>query len=264
MKTLDSLTAQVARLMASGDVAAARAAWDAASVTLGASETADAGQLLAEIEERTGDQLWFADLPGSGPHYRAAQHLLMPRAAVVRDEREAMSRQLSWTRIAAKLLYGTGPDGCRRRDATGEPHPHGCPPPPAASEPAAITLRDEPPVAATQPEPDQAPLSVTDSPAPPAPSTTPPPIASLLPAADDFRYGHLVPGRCYRLADTFIDFDGQACTAGERVVYRGYNYFPYDEGLTLHFDERDIRLCGLFDDQRGIMDSLDHYLVEDP
>lgn len=81
---------------------------------------------------------------------------------------------------------------------------------------------------------------------------------------DEASYEHLVPGHRYRVARTFTDFDGTVWTEGLRFVFRAYNYFPYDEGLTLYHDQGTIRLCGLFDDQGLIMHTLSMVFLPDP
>lgn len=46
-------------------------------------------------------------------------------------------------------------------------------------------------------------------------------------------WGHLVPGRRYRVVRGFLDFDGVEHAVGEEWVFLGSNYSPHDDGLSL-------------------------------
>jgi hypothetical protein len=254
--------------MRRGDVADARRYWEDAHADAAPAAT---DWLLAEIEERSGDRLWFADLAGSSVHYRAAQELLMPRPFLISDPNEATRRQLAWSRIAHKVLYGTGPDGRRRASAIGEAHPNGCPPAPLpsltelpAQQPAAVTADGETACEGDgPPHPSEMPAYPPSASVGEPEDTPPSDILAARPDESDAIYGHLIPGCRYRVSQSFTDFDGADCREGFAFVFQAYNYFPYDEGLTLYHDQGTIRLCGLFDDQERIMNNLAQFLVLD-
>jgi hypothetical protein len=68
---------------------------------------------------------------------------LLPRQSpFVPSPEEAQLRQAAWSRVAEKLLYGTGPDGLRRPGAPGAPHPAGNPPHPPPRLPETTDPRD--------------------------------------------------------------------------------------------------------------------------
>jgi Domain of unknown function (DUF3601) len=77
-------------------------------------------------------------------------------------------------------------------------------------------------------------------------------------------FQHLEPGRRYTVAQPFADFDGEAHPAGESWTYLGYNFVPYDDGLSLFVSldgtqEWQIRLCWRPENQGAIIDALgDH------
>jgi len=272
----------VAAHLTSGAVTSARRVWDAAHA---AGDPLASDLLLAEIEERSGDQLWFADRPGSAAHYRLAQDILLPRAVQFDAEQHAELRQQAWTRISNKLLYGTASNGCRRANAVGAAHPHGCPPlapdatalplpATAESEPTSVTILPAESIPSPTPDPEvrEEPPAFVNTSAPLIAQVTTMTPTSASPAtaeanlheaveAEGESYDHLVPGHRYRVATTFTDFDGTVWREGFVFRYRTYNYFPYDEGLTLYHDQGSIRLCGLFDDQLQIMQALDRILV---
>ncbi|MBK8976262.1 MAG: DUF3601 domain-containing protein [Planctomycetes bacterium] len=214
--------------------------------------------LVAEAHERRGDMLWFHDRPGSGEAYRAAMDALLPRQPA-RGGRpaDAARRQEAWSRIAEKVLYGTGPDGRRRPGAVGRPHPHGDPPRQPPPEPAVDAPANPPADAPAKPPwgvpADDAPDLAACGPVPTAPTGA----RRLDRPADRGDRGPLRVGRSYRIVRSFQDFDGILWTAGTVVVYRGSEYFPYDDGLTLHTDRGSIRLCGLMADNAAVMEQLD-------
>lgn len=77
-------------------------------------------------------------------------------------------------------------------------------------------------------------------------------------------YGHLRPGRLYRVARAFTDFDGRLRGEGELHRFLEHSWFPYDDGLTLRMDGDTIRLCGLEPEQAAIMADISSYLREVP
>ena len=63
------------------------------------------------------------------------------------------------------------------------------------------------------------------------------------------------------MAKTFRDFDGGTWAEGTVFVYEGYHFFPYDDGLTLFTDRGNIRLSGLFPENRQVRDAIEEYLI---
>jgi hypothetical protein len=80
-------------------------------------------------------------------------------------------------------------------------------------------------------------------------------------AQPDFK--HLVIGRRYRVIRPFTDYDGRLRGRGETFVYRGHNFLPYEDGLTLLTDPGgSIRLQWREETQGAIIDALELYLAE--
>ena len=81
-------------------------------------------------------------------------------------------------------------------------------------------------------------------------------------------YGSLQPGHTYEVRAAFVDHDGSEHPIGERWVFLGYSYLPYDDGLSLFvsldgYQEWHIRLQDRDDEQGDIVRALDDvYLVE--
>lgn len=46
----------------------------------------------------------------------------------------------------------------------------------------------------------------------------------------------LKPGQTYRVKVAFVDYDGKEHRVGERWRFRGHNFVPYDDGLTLYLE----------------------------
>jgi hypothetical protein len=237
---------------------------------LATARTHQTERLLAEARERLGDTLWFHDRVGSSPHYRAAMEILLPRGGNRDiDRTEALERQEHWTRISEKLLYGTGPDGRRRRGAIGLPHPNGPDPVVPPPEPQELAEVKSPQVHAPSPtdhmcapKADLAPPITLPMVAAPLPLEVSAPTQELAaPREDPRNRGHLKYGFRYRVAQSFRDFDDTEWLEGTVLTYQGSNYFPYDEGLTLFTEDAPIRLCGLISDQERIMSNLKTYLV---
>jgi hypothetical protein len=76
----------------------------------------------------------------------------------------------------------------------------------------------------------------------------------------------LVPGTRYRVALPFRDYDGGLHEPLEEWLFRGYDFLPHDDGLTLYVrgvDESDrvIRLSGNRELQAGILEAFDRYVA---
>lgn len=54
----------------------------------------------------------------------------------------------------------------------------------------------------------------------------------------------MFPGLVVRIGQTFRDYDGEEIPAGQILHFLRRDYFPYDDGHTLTFRERTIRLSG--------------------
>ena len=52
-------------------------------------------------------------------------------------------------------------------------------------------------------------------------------------------YGHLHPGRHYRVERDFRDHDGRLHRQGQQWRYRTYTFLPYEDGLSLFFLTKD-------------------------
>lgn len=76
-------------------------------------------------------------------------------------------------------------------------------------------------------------------------------------------YGDLEPGKEYKVIKEFKDYDGDIIPVGWKGCYRAYNYFPYDDGLSLAFDTDDglclIRLQMIPDAHDEIGNNLMQY-----
>ena len=79
-------------------------------------------------------------------------------------------------------------------------------------------------------------------------------------------YGHLIPGRRYRVARAFVDYDGQAHPAGETWRFLGHAFLPYDDGLSLFVTADDtaathVRLQSRAEAQGEIVNHLEDYVA---
>jgi hypothetical protein len=80
-------------------------------------------------------------------------------------------------------------------------------------------------------------------------------------------WGHLVPGRRYRVARPFVDFDGVDHPVGEEWLFLGSRYQVYDDGLSLFVSldgeqEWHIRLRNTDPDQGALLAAFaDHVVV---
>lgn len=54
----------------------------------------------------------------------------------------------------------------------------------------------------------------------------------------------LAAGQRYRVARDFVDFCGNAFTAGEALVFESLSHVPYYDGYTLHFVGRGMLITG--------------------
>lgn len=89
----------------------------------GREDSLEASWELAEIEERWGDSLFFADDPGSAEHYQAAQRALIPQGVTFSSSEENQRRMDAHGRLTNKL-YAIGGDGkARSPHDEAQPHP---------------------------------------------------------------------------------------------------------------------------------------------
>ena len=86
--------------------------------------------------------------------------------------------------------------------------------------------------------------------------------------AEPFECGklQLVPEVRYRVLIEFGDYDGQTHEPAEEWVYRGYNFFPHDDGLTLHVTWADgsdgvIRMRWHREAQGQVLDVFERYVA---
>lgn len=84
------------------------------------------------------------------------------------------------------------------------------------------------------------------------------------PAASGPRAFHqlMEPDRDYVVIQAFTDFDGHERPVGERWTFRGYNFVPYDDGLTLLTEPGPgVRLQWRRETQADIIDNLAAYIA---
>lgn len=79
-------------------------------------------------------------------------------------------------------------------------------------------------------------------------------------------FKHLIPGKRYRVARRFTDFDDDMHMAGEAWTFLGSSFLPYDDGLSLFVspnaaDVWQIRLQCRSNAQGKIVDALHEYVV---
>lgn len=81
-------------------------------------------------------------------------------------------------------------------------------------------------------------------------------------------FKHLIPGRDYVVVKEFQDFDGSIHPEGERWIYTGQAFLPYDDGLSLFVmmdgRERHIRMQWRDEEQGPIIDALHLYVQAAP
>lgn len=90
-------------------------------------------------------------------------------------------------------------------------------------------------------------------PAPPIPPPPPPPRPAL-------HFSSMKPGEQYLVLQTFTDFDGQLIEAGRTLTFKEYNFFPYDGGYTVFFEETIVRLAEISTANDEVLNALDSYL----
>lgn len=82
---------------------------------------------------------------------------------------------------------------------------------------------------------------------------------------DTHDFKHLKPGRAYVVIRAFVDFDNERYEVGERWIFRGSGFLPYDDGLSLFAEidgrERQVRMRWMDGDQGEIVDRLDEHLA---
>jgi hypothetical protein len=80
-------------------------------------------------------------------------------------------------------------------------------------------------------------------------------------------FGHLLPGRRYRVSQAFFDYEGEEHPVGEEWTYLGHNFLPYEDGLSL-FVSLDgeqawhIRMQWTEEAQGAILDDLENYITD--
>lgn len=82
------------------------------------------------------------------------------------------------------------------------------------------------------------------------PLPLPTPAPAVMP---EFSVSGFFSGMIVRVARGFVDDDGRLATAGEVLHFRKGSYFHYDDGHTLTFQERVIRLSGNDPDERVVI-----------
>lgn len=96
----------------------------------------------------------------------------------------------------------------------------------------------------------------------PFPEMQGPPPAPPPPEGDPQSPGAMRPGQRYRVLQTFTDFDSQVVEAGRELTFSSYNYFPYDGGYTLYFDEGVIRLAQIDSENMVVLRDFPLYFGE--
>ncbi|WP_421731518.1 DUF3601 domain-containing protein [Brevundimonas sp.] len=81
-------------------------------------------------------------------------------------------------------------------------------------------------------------------------------------------YRLLRPGRAYIVTQAFTDYDESVHPVGERWVYLGSNFLPYDDGLSLFVSldgsqEWHIRMQLRDEEQGPVVNDLDSYIRRD-
>jgi hypothetical protein len=82
-------------------------------------------------------------------------------------------------------------------------------------------------------------------------------------------FKHLQPGRRYRVAGAFVDYDGVGHSEGESWLFLTYGFLPYEDGLSLFIRTDDgakgrIRLQWRPESQAEVIDALENHLTEVP
>ena len=75
---------------------------------------------------------------------------------------------------------------------------------------------------------------------------------------------NLIPGQLYAVIKPFEDYDHFIHPVGEKWIYRGTNFLPYEDGLTVHIVMDEInqvyRLQWRLDAQGEIIDHFHSYV----
>jgi hypothetical protein len=79
-------------------------------------------------------------------------------------------------------------------------------------------------------------------------------------------YAHLVPGRRYRVARAFADFDRKVHEVGEEWTYLGTSFLPHDDGRSLFVSydgehEWHVRMQDTESEQASILANLASFVV---
>jgi hypothetical protein len=118
---------------------------------------------------------------------------------------------------------------------------------------AAEALAARPDNAGGRQTPKPEPVALRDS--PPRATTSP----AVMPEVGVW---HFFAGMTLRVARGFTDYDGQPVVAGELLHFQTRSYFSYDDGHTLTFLERVIRLSGNVSDESEVIDNFGNSYFE--
>ena len=80
-------------------------------------------------------------------------------------------------------------------------------------------------------------------------------------------YQHFTKGKTYIISKQFQDYDYKIHNVGTVIEFLGYNFFPYDAGLTLLFNQKSseyvIRLrLDQEDSQSEVNENLEQYIAK--
>lgn len=80
-------------------------------------------------------------------------------------------------------------------------------------------------------------------------------------------FKHLRPGTRYQVIRSFVDYDGAEHAVGERWIFAGSNFLPYDDGLSLFVTDDEghlqhIRLQWRPESQGAMIDALEDHIAE--
>jgi hypothetical protein len=75
----------------------------------------------------------------------------------------------------------------------------------------------------------------------------------------------LIPGQKYILIKSFTDYDGRIHEAGETWIFKGTDFLPYEDGLTVKIEANgsssSFRMQWQDDAQGKIIDNFKEYIV---
>jgi hypothetical protein len=66
----------------------------------------------------------------------------------------------------------------------------------------------------------------------------------------------LAKGQKVKIKESFLDFDHIQIETGSVWTFIRYSYFPYDGGYSFYFEEGEIRLAEIDDDNRRVLGSF--------